>query len=383
MAESVVEETTLAIAPGDRRTRRALLQHLRDGLAIIAITAFLFLLIEGGVRLAFPQDVRTTYVSGGALAAPDPELGHVNLPGADARIEAPEFSVDYRISRQGFRDDAIYSAVKPAGTTRILVLGDSFAQGSGNAYRDIWPVLTENELRRTGHKVEIIKAGVFGFDTRQETLYLERLYNEYRPDIVVMAMVLHDVFTNAPIGSAGIFEPAVQKLADKKSELHSLILLRRLLMANDDLYSRLYLNTQRREWFAAPPTTAARRQVDVTRNLFNRAATFCHQKGCQFVVLSIPQLFQVIAVARGKGESGGIDISWIDKELARFASEKGFAWVSLLPALASRYKATGRDLYHRYDGHLNAAGNRIAAEIATAALTGRIGRTSDRRVSME
>jgi lysophospholipase L1-like esterase len=333
---------------------------------VVAITLLLGCVVELAIRIVAPQNLRTHFVNDRTLGLSDAVLGYVNQPGVVAQVTGPEFSVEYRINAQGFRDTALYTPTTAAGTTRILLLGDSFTQGVGNHYAQAWPVLVERDLREAGHSVEIIKAGVFGYDTRQEVLYLERLYERYRPDIVVIGFVFHDLFTNTAIGSSESAS-ALHSMANKKSQLHSLILARRILMKNDLLYGRLYRASGRESWFAKRPTGEAQRQVGVTSAWFQRAAQFCRDQGCSLVSLSIPQLFQVIEQANGKG-AASLDVAWADQEFGRLAAMEGFSWVPLLPDLARTYRASRADLYHRFDGHLNAAGNRVVADKVTKIL---------------
>jgi lysophospholipase L1-like esterase len=347
------------------RRRHSVPVLVRDIASAIAIALLLGCVIELGVRILAPQTLRTHFVNDRSLGLADAALGHVNQPDALARVTGPEFSVEYRINSQGFRDAALYTPSTAAGTTRILLLGDSFTQGAGSQYAQIWPVLAERKLRDAGYNVEIIKAGVFGYDTRLEALYLERLYERYRPDIVVIGFVFHDLFTNTAIGSK---KPAsaTNSVASKKSQLHSIILARRLLMENDRLYRHLYWVSGREAWFVKTPMEQVQRQVGVTRTLFQRASRFCQQRGCELLTLSFPQLYQVIEQAKPSGTD--IDVNWVDREFARIARADGFAWAPLLPGLADAYRRDGDDLYHRFDGHLNAKGNAVVADKAAEIL---------------
>lgn len=337
---------------------------LRDGAIVLAVTALLFGLVEFGIRLVAPQDVDTTFISGSSLGLRDDLLGHLNRPNSHTVVRAPEYEVEYKVSAQGFRDEATYSPVAAPGVTRVLLLGDSFAFGTGTDYEDIWPVVLERNLRAQGHQVEVIKAGVPAFDTRSEVLYLEQLMERYSPDIAILTFLPNDLFTNRPIVTAGDAAPSagegdlrkagVVTTGDKKSDLHSLTLVKRLLMMSDRLYVSLYLMTQRREIFAFPPTDTLTRQIDLTKGLFSRAHDLCRSEGCELMVLSLPQQFQLLADG-----VDGIDPAYIDRTFAEMAEERGIQWIALLPILAEAYRVHGQDLYFRYDGHLNPAGNAV------------------------
>ncbi|MEP3274906.1 MAG: GDSL-type esterase/lipase family protein [Stappiaceae bacterium] len=344
----------------------------------MVIAVVLFAGFELIVRFGFPQTRNTTYIGEKSLGQRDKIVGHINQPNAHALITSPEFDVEYVVNEQGFRDTSLYSPNKPAGVTRVLLLGDSFTFGSGNDYADIWPVLIENQLRDKGHQIEVIKAGVPGYDTHKEVLYMERLYEELQPDIVIFTFLPNDLFTNTPILEASN-EPAqkrddgIRNKGDKKSVLHSVTLIKRMLMSNDTLYERLYLMTGRRAYFSTEPGDEVLKQYEETEKLLSRANRFCKDKNCEFMVLSIPQQFQVLAIARGESPEG-IDPTFIDTRLESFAQNEGFEWISLLPGLAKAYNERDEDLYYRFDGHLNKSGNEVAAQIISNALESTLAR---------
>ena len=349
---------------------------VRSFLVSLVIAAVLFAGIETIIRFGFPQTLSTTLLGEDSLGQRDPHVGHTNRPNAHARVTGPEFDVEYMVNEQGYRDAALYTADKPEGVTRVLLLGDSFTFGSGNDYADIWPVLLENNLQKQGHGIEVIKAGVPGFDTRREVLYLERLYDDLQPDIVAFVFLPNDLFTNTPITET-VDAPVQQRddglrtKRDKKSSLHSVTLFKRMLMLNDSLYERLYLLTGRRNYFSTDPNSEVLSQFDETEKLLQRANAFCTEKGCEFMVLSIPQQFQVLVEARATTPEG-VDATAIDTRLEAFATEEGFQWISLLPELAKNYREQSEPLYYRFDGHMNQAGNRVAAEIISEALKDRL-----------
>lgn len=328
-----------------------------------AISAILLLLVEGSVRLLAPQRTRMEMLAGESLAVKDVSLGHRLRPGAVAVDHALEFTARYEINAQGLRDDVVYGASKTEGSTRFLVLGDSFTFGVGNDYEQIWPVLAERAVAARGRSVELVKAGVPDYDTRREVLSLSRLFAQTTPDVVILVFLTNDVFTNDPLESDGGDRAQQGAIGadDKNETLHSVILLERLLMNNDRLYSALYRLTPRREYFEVPPTAELQSRLSNTSSLLREAARFCRERSVPFVVLSIPQQFQVLVEGRGYRYEG-MDMHYIDHELERLAGQEGFRWISTLDTLAATYRADREDLYYRFDGHLNERGNRVVAD---------------------
>lgn len=339
--------------------------RVRDILLILVFSVVLLLVLEMLTRLVLPQDYRTTSLNGLPTAKDDRVLGHLNQPGTHVRLDAPEFSVEYIVGDEGFRDEVTHSHPKPDSVLRILLLGDSFTWGAGVAYEGIWPVVFEHRCLADGLSVDVIKAGVSGYDTRQEVIYLERLLPKYRPNIVILAFLPNDLVTNLPMSGNDSLESRqalkqdsllVRNQGVKDSPLHILTLLKRLFMSNDFLYTKLYFNTDRSQYFSVPMADRLKAQIMITKALLARALTYCRSNNTAFIAYSIPQQIQVLVRARNY-HPPGIDVEFIDQEFSAFARDSSFTWIPALPALVERYQSDGKDLFFRLNGHLNREGN--------------------------
>ena len=118
----------------------------------------------------------------------DRYLGWKNKPLAEGSLTMPASTTVVKINSQGLRDKE-YSYDKPEGIFRILVLGDSFTWGYGVELEEIF---TEQLEEMFDGNVEVINAGVTGYGTDQELLYLEREGIMYSPDVVVVALASND-----------------------------------------------------------------------------------------------------------------------------------------------------------------------------------------------
>ena len=80
---------------------------------------------------------------------------------------------------------------KPAGSLRVAVLGDSFAEAVQVALEDTFPAVLERALSGCealeGRTVEVINFGVSGYGTAQELLTFRSRARSFRPDLVVLA----------------------------------------------------------------------------------------------------------------------------------------------------------------------------------------------------
>jgi len=120
----------------------------------------------------------------------------VNEPNAVYRHQSADVSVWFRINSKGLRADREYPYEKPAGVKLIVCLGDSFTAGYEVDLEDCFTRVLERELNAPGRAVEVLDAGVSGFGTAEELLYLERELIRYQPDVVVVSFYGNDLMDN-------------------------------------------------------------------------------------------------------------------------------------------------------------------------------------------
>jgi lysophospholipase L1-like esterase len=131
-----------------------------------------FVFLESGVRLS------------GTAARHPSGYPRVNTD-TNRRARGPSNAGGYR--------DLEHALAKPAGTTRIVVLGDSFTWGAGVEWDDTWSEHLERALRREdGGAFEVVNLSQPGFGTRDEQNALLTEGFRYQPDVVVLAYVLND-----------------------------------------------------------------------------------------------------------------------------------------------------------------------------------------------
>src|SRR3989344_4778458 len=100
----------------------------------------------------------------------DEEFHHVMIPNRQCRFKTDEWDVVYKINSMSLRDME-YTLNKPEGIFRILVLGDSFAQGHGVDIDESFPKLLERRLNfQDNANIEIINSGVFAYSPSVEEI---------------------------------------------------------------------------------------------------------------------------------------------------------------------------------------------------------------------
>jgi hypothetical protein len=135
------------------------------------------------------------------ILVPDDVLDNVSIgnvvrykPGTHATFRHPDGRRSVvTINRQGWnatRDS--YARVKPAGRTRIAVLGDSYVHGAFVDVSQGFPEVLEQALNAAGLDAEVYR---FGMDGAPLSQYLHMLRSEvirYRPDVVLVPLVHND-----------------------------------------------------------------------------------------------------------------------------------------------------------------------------------------------
>jgi hypothetical protein len=133
----------------------------------------------------------------------DKLLGWKNIPNWSATTRGRPLNINSR----GLRDRE-YPYAKPAGTQRILVLGDSFTWGYGVGDSEIFTEVLEAKLASERLPWEVINTGVSGWGTDQELLFLKSEGHKYSPDIVILALYLgNDWANNTALTQYGFGKP--------------------------------------------------------------------------------------------------------------------------------------------------------------------------------
>ena len=127
-------------------------KYVTNALLSLSVFALLFLSLEIGTRifdLSTLQDDPATYRSSSAV------YDHVLIPNSSGRYVTHEWNVHYNINSLGLREKE-YSIEKPEGVTRILVLGDSFAEGFGVEQNESFHELGERENLERGMRLLVL-----------------------------------------------------------------------------------------------------------------------------------------------------------------------------------------------------------------------------------
>jgi hypothetical protein len=274
-----------------------------------------------------------------------------------------EFTVEYRHNSLGFRDQE-HESVKPAGTFRILGLGDSFTYGIGVDLDSTYLSRLEQGLNtRPGEhpRVEVIRAGIPRFWPEPERLLLERYGKRFQPNLVVVGILPNDVF-DTHLGFDAVRADSSGFLQDRDAKLLGPV--GRWLYRNSHL-GRLVL----RGWLdyrnRLPSTdkvfaSDGRLEADWRKmeTELARVASLAQSLGARLVILHIPQRGPWKASAR-----------YLPERLSSWAATRGIELVDALPAMSRQQDPLA--LYYRGDGHCTAAGHAVLADTLLSFLESR------------
>ncbi len=143
------------------------------------------LILEGGIRLYsafwFPRMMQL-----------DDQLGWKHAVNVH-KVYVNEFGerAEVRQNQYGHRGRA-YPIAKNQKKYRILVVGDSFTEGVQVGEDDLFTAL----LERSNPLLEVLNAGVGGYGTVQEYLYLETAGLKHNPDLVLLMVFENDLADN-------------------------------------------------------------------------------------------------------------------------------------------------------------------------------------------
>ena len=152
-------------------------------------------LSEGAVRLLYPEygiPVHTTKL----FTEFDPRLGWRKKPNFRGQHVQDEYTIVEQLNARGQRGP-VFPYEKPDDAYRILVLGDSFAEGYTVEFRDLFSEIMSERLNRTLERdIEVINVGTGGYGTDQELLFFEDEGSKYEPDLTVLLFFINDLTFN-------------------------------------------------------------------------------------------------------------------------------------------------------------------------------------------
>jgi hypothetical protein len=380
------------------RPRRAAVRGALGAACLLAgSVAFGSGVAEVAARVALrgdPESVSARYTEA------DPVRGWRHKPGARARFGA----ADIVINAAGLRD-VDHAVQADPGVRRLLVLGDSFAEGFSVDVEDGVPRALERELRGRECPAEVIGGGTVGYSTDQEYLFYRDEGAAYGAATVVLLFYYNDVHANACGSVAGAPKPlftfvggrarvknyplpAAAPPAQARPAAGSAALswararLRDGAPRAHDALARLglwppvepgELPIEMAVYLRDPPEPAVQAWLQ-TEHLLRLLAGETARNGAALVIAYIPSKMEVAerdwAVTRNRYrlDEREFDRGRVARLLARTGRALGVPVLDLTGALRAADGGPGRGPYFDRGGHWNARGHAVAAGAIAAAL---------------
>lgn len=353
----------------------------------------------------------------------DSLLGWRKIPHKKGWHRMEEYQVIESFNSRGLRGPE-YAYEKPAGVTRILILGDSFAEGYTVNFENLFSRVLENELNATGERrFEVINCGTAGYSTDQEFLFFLYEGKKYQQDFTILLLsdndpwyntqsrywrgkkplfvlegdrlVLTNVLVPRPVDAAAQNKPeARNRSVFRRSKdwlnVHSYIysLMVQRIERNHALFSlavKLGLTDPQRS--AAPPREFGvyRKNYNpeieqawrVTEAILRQLKEEASAIGSRLLVFYVPSRAcidgkQWQATRRKYGLSRQEwDIEQISRELQRICQENEIPVINPIDDFRVRARTlarTGQHLYFEKDGHWNENGHQLTGELLARAI---------------
>jgi len=352
-----------------------------NGLLVVIGVVGALAVTETGLRLFAPLPTGLAHQDRSGLAMHWPSM----------KRKLPQYGTTASFNSAGMRDRE-HGSEKPAGVYRILLFGDSFMEALQVEFEQSMPSLLEGMLSQgTGKKIEVISAGVSGWGTADQLRYLTEYGLRYQPDLVLIAMTLHnDVSDNMreewftlrndsllarevfPVTSSRYF--VVQAKAYIATRFQSYQLWRKVRHRGGMRRVGEELNKHIVELFREPPSEALTRGYRLTDQLLQRTDSVTRANGARLALALLPLQVQLSDsafhefVAQAGARAAEMPLEKPQRLVLATALRIGAPAVDLLPAFRARTARDTTSLYMIGDGHWNAAGHRLAAETVAEGL---------------
>jgi hypothetical protein len=169
---------------------RARRTPLRRMAIVLGLIVYSLLFGEGFVRVFDAQPLMPRYITGTKWGV------RGNIPGARYWHHTPEVDVEYRVNSQGMRADRDFPSVKPPGTCRIELFGDSLFFGYEVDLQNSFAGQLEQRFKDQGVRAEVLNFSVSGFGTAEMLQTYESYGRTFSPDVALFSWDVTDVDDN-------------------------------------------------------------------------------------------------------------------------------------------------------------------------------------------
>ena len=348
------------------------------------ITIIIFLTLTEIVIRIF--NIAPEYGSTKGMFQKDDLLDYRMAPNFKGTFVRQEFKIDIATNSYGLRDEEYYG--KKKNDFNILALGDSFTWGAyGTSLNQTFVKILEKKLNENSNRLHyrVINAGVPGYGTDQEFIYLKTEGAKFKPDLVMLNFFVGNDFndnmqTNESTVKDGLL------IANKANpgfpekfraffllHLHSYRLIERGIISlfsdfiNKHIKGLLEYDDYEAQLFLKPPNKDVNNQFETTRNILDGMNLYLKSRHIKFVIVVIPLNYQVdgalknLFINKHFGKNQNFDMGQPQTVIREWAMQNNVTMIDLLPELSAQN--SNDDFYWKLNSHFNAKGNEVAAKI--------------------
>jgi hypothetical protein len=361
------------------------------------------LIIEAAFRLAGPNVPLDLTMA--RFQEYHPVYGFFHRPGVSGWVRTEEFTSFVKFNTEGLRGPEV-AIPKPPGTFRALVLGDSVVEGAQVAEDSTMAGRLRQELQPVagGKAVEVVNAGVAGFGTGQQLLFLQQEGLTYQPDLIVLVFTIANDPADNSIAVAQRYKLAAERrpffvLQGGELQLQPFQAppperfsgVRTFLRNHSVVFTALELwwigKTIARAQGSVVPGEDAEHEVylkelgddwrqawDVTEALLAQVQSVADQNGIPLLVVLSPSELQTYDDIWLKKMGNGDQVrrrfspTAPNERLAEIADRHGIATLDLRPIFRAEVDAGGPPVIFRNDGHWTERGHAVAARAVAEAV---------------
>lgn len=193
LIEKEPHDVLVAGSPRKRRhERRRGNRFIMAGIALSLAFLAACLMVELAFRLFVPVISTPEYFW-------DPVIGPRRVPNVSGRfVSGHNIDARYHFNAQGWNAAREYSTTKPAGTRRVVLVGDSFVEALQVNQDQSMFVAAEKAMSRPDRPVEWYALGNSGWGTAQQYQVIRHYAFDYEPDLVVLLFVENDPYDTSP-----------------------------------------------------------------------------------------------------------------------------------------------------------------------------------------
>ncbi|MFN8637292.1 MAG: SGNH/GDSL hydrolase family protein [Chloroflexota bacterium] len=382
------------------------MRRLAARLLLVLVGLFLgLLMVEAAFRLAGPNIPLDLTMA--RFQVYHPVYGFFHQPGVSGWVRTDEFTTFVKFNTQGLRGPEV-SIPKPADTFRALVLGDSVVEGAQVGEDATMAGRLRGELQGLagGKRVESVNAGVAGFGTGQQLLFLQREGLAYQPDLIVLVFTIANDPADNSVAVARRWKLAAERrpfFVQRGGELELQPFeappeerwsgVRTFLRDHSVVFTTLELwwigkTVARAQGSVVPPLDAEKEVYltepgddwqqawSVTEALLAEVKATADANGVPLLLVLSPSEWQTYddlwpkLVGTGSQAQRRFSPDAPNERLTEIADRHGIPLLDLRPIFRAEVAAGGPPVIFRKDGHWTERGHEIAARaVAGAAAT--------------